>query len=130
MSHTGLETLITAAFEDRANITAETKGDVRGAVNGRCACWTRASRASPRRSKARPARKAGTVNQWLKKAVLLSFRLNDMAVIAGAPGGATWWDKIPSKFDGWTAARASRCGLSLRAGRIVRRSAYIAPGAF
>ena len=56
--------------------------------------------------KARVAEKAGDawqVNQWLKKAVLLSFRLNDMEVIKGGPGDSVWWDKVPSKFDGWSA---------------------------
>jgi 2,3,4,5-tetrahydropyridine-2-carboxylate N-succinyltransferase len=69
------------------------------------------------------------VNQWLKQAVLLSFRLNDMAVIGGGPGGATWWDKVPSKFVGWDAARFKAAGFRAAPGAIVRRSAYIAPGA-
>ncbi len=69
-----------------------------------------------------------TVNQWLKKAVLLSFRLNDMVPISGAPGGATWWDKVPSKFDGMTPDDFRRAGFRAVPGCIVRRSAYIAPG--
>jgi 2,3,4,5-tetrahydropyridine-2-carboxylate N-succinyltransferase len=68
------------------------------------------------------------VNQWLKKAVLLSFRLNDMATIKGGPGGATWWDKVPSKFDGWGAADHSAAGFRAVPNCVVRRSAYIAPG--
>ncbi len=55
------------------------------------------------------------VNQWLKKAVLLSFRLNDMSVIAGGPGKAAWWDKVDSKFKGWTAPK-------FREGRLPRRA--------
>jgi 2,3,4,5-tetrahydropyridine-2,6-dicarboxylate N-succinyltransferase len=68
------------------------------------------------------------VNQWLKKAVLLSFRLNDMAAIEGGPGGAAWWDKVPSKFAGWDAQRFREAGFRAVPGAIVRRSAYVAPG--
>ncbi len=68
------------------------------------------------------------VHQWLKKAVLLSFRLNDMAPIAGGPGGATWWDKVPSKFEGWGAAEHAAAGFRSVPSCVVRRSAYIAPG--
>jgi len=66
------------------------------------------------------------VNQWLKKAVLLSFRLNDMAVIEGGPGGSVWWDKVPSKFNGWTENRFREAGFRAVPGAIVRQSAYIA----
>jgi 2,3,4,5-tetrahydropyridine-2-carboxylate N-succinyltransferase len=78
---------------------------------------------------ARVAEKVGgawVVNQWLKKAVLLSFRLNDMTPIAGGPGGSTWWDKVPSKFDGWGAAEFGKAGFRAVPNCIVRRSAYIA----
>ena len=68
------------------------------------------------------------VNQWLKKAVLLSFRLNDMSVIAGGPGKAVWWDKVDSKFKGWNAAKFKKAGFRAVPGCVVRRSAYIAPG--
>ena len=68
------------------------------------------------------------VNQWLKKAVLLSFRLNDMSVIAGGPGKAVWWDKVDSKFEGWNDARFRKAGFRAVPGCVVRRSAYIAPG--
>ena len=81
--------------------------------------------------KARVAEKSGgawVVNQWLKKAVLLSFRLNDMGLIAGAPGGASWWDKVPSKFAGMTADAFRKAGFRAVPGAVVRRSAYIAPG--
>ena len=67
-------------------------------------------------------------HQWLKKAVLLYFRLNDMAVIEGGPDGAVWWDKIPSKFAGWDAARFRAAGFRAVPGCVVRRSAYIASG--
>jgi 2,3,4,5-tetrahydropyridine-2-carboxylate N-succinyltransferase len=68
------------------------------------------------------------VHQWLKKAVLLSFRLNDTAMIAGAPGGASWWDKVESKFSGWTAQQFREAGFRAVPGAIARRSAYIAKG--
>jgi 2,3,4,5-tetrahydropyridine-2-carboxylate N-succinyltransferase len=66
------------------------------------------------------------VHQWLKKAVLLSFRLNDMDVIAGGPGKAGWWDKVPSKFDGWGPNRFRDAGFRAVPGSVVRRSAFIA----
>jgi 2,3,4,5-tetrahydropyridine-2,6-dicarboxylate N-succinyltransferase len=67
------------------------------------------------------------VNQWLKQAVLLSFRLNDMSQIPGGPGQASWWDKVPSKFDGWGENRFRAAGFRAVPGSVVRRSAYIAP---
>jgi 2,3,4,5-tetrahydropyridine-2-carboxylate N-succinyltransferase len=68
------------------------------------------------------------VNQWLKKAVLLSFRLNDMATIPGGPGAnAPWWDKVPSKFEGWGAKEFRAAGFRAVPNCIVRHSAYIAP---
>jgi 2,3,4,5-tetrahydropyridine-2-carboxylate N-succinyltransferase len=84
------------------------------------------------RGEARVAEKqpdgAWHVNQWLKKAVLLSFRLNDMTIIPGGPARAVWWDKVPSKFDGWTDNRFRDAGFRAVPGSVVRRSAYIAPG--
>jgi 2,3,4,5-tetrahydropyridine-2-carboxylate N-succinyltransferase len=70
-----------------------------------------------------------TVNQWLKKAVLLSFRLSPMEAIPGGPGGAHWWDKVPSKFVGWDAERFTRAGFRAVPGSIVRRGAFVARGA-
>ena len=69
----------------------------------------------------------GTVNQWLKKAVLLSFRLNDMRMIAGSPGGGSWWDKVPSKFEGMDEAAFKQAGFRAVPGCVVRHSAHIAP---
>src|SRR6186997_360133 len=69
------------------------------------------------------------VNQWLKKAVLLSFRLNPMEAIPGGPGGAPWWDKVPSKFLGWGPETFAQAGFRAVPGAIVRRGAYVAPGA-
>ena len=69
------------------------------------------------------------VNQWLKKAVLLSFRLNPMEMIPGGPGGAGWWDKVPSKFAGWGPNRFAAAGFRAVPGAIVRRGAFVAKGA-
>jgi 2,3,4,5-tetrahydropyridine-2-carboxylate N-succinyltransferase len=81
--------------------------------------------------RARVAEKAGSewqVHQWLKKAVLLSFRLNDMDIVKGGPGEATWWDKVPSKFAGWGENRFKAAGFRAVPNCTVRRGAYIAPG--
>jgi 2,3,4,5-tetrahydropyridine-2,6-dicarboxylate N-succinyltransferase len=123
MSHSELARTIDEAFERRNEVGAGTKGQVREAVDAALELLDR--------GEARVAEKAADgvwrVNQWLKKAVLLSFRLNDMEVIAGAPGKATWWDKVPSKFDGWGANRFRDAGFRAVPGCVVRRSAYIAP---
>ena len=118
----GLETTIDAAWEERAQLGFDTQGEVREAVN--------AALNALDSGEARVAEKIGgewVVNQWLKKAVLLSFVLNDMAAIAGGPGNANWWDKVPSKFIGWDAARFRTAGFRAVPGAIVRHSAYIAP---
>ena len=84
------------------------------------------------RGEERVAEKVGgewRVNQWLKKAVLLSFRLNPMETISGGPGGANWWDKVPSKFVGWGSEAFAAAGFRAVPGAIVRRGAFIAPGA-
>ncbi|MGD9659171.1 MAG: 2,3,4,5-tetrahydropyridine-2,6-dicarboxylate N-succinyltransferase [Methylocystis sp.] len=129
MPHTGLETLITAAFEDRANITAETQGDIRRAVDGALRLLDAGKLRVAEKIEGKEGVESWKVNQWLKKAVLLSFRLNDMTVIAGGPGGATWWDKVPSKFVGWGASEHTAAGFRSVPGAIVRHSAYVAPGA-
>ena len=110
------------AFEKRNDVTPNTKGAVREAVDTALDLLDKGEK--------RVAEKSGDkwqVNQWLKKAVLLSFRLNDMGPIAGAPGGASWWDKVPSKFEGWGENRFRAAGFRAVPGAIVRRSAYIAP---
>ena len=117
-----LRTIVESAFDRRDTINAETGGEVRDAVEAALELLDNGT--------ARVAEKRDggwAVNQWLKKAVLLSFRLNDMAAIAGGPGGATWWDKVPSKFDGWDAERFRQAGFRAVPGSIVRRSAFIAP---
>src|SRR3954451_11004647 len=110
------------AFEARNDVSASTRGAVRDAVDTALELLDK--------GEARVAEKQNgkwQVNQWLKKAVLLSFRLNDMGLIAGAPGGASWWDKVPSKFDGMTADSYRKAGYRAVPGAVVRRSAYIGP---
>ena len=117
-----IENTINAAWERRDDIGFDTKGPVRDAV-GEALDALDAGRA-------RVAEKIGDewiVNQWLKKAVLLSFLLNDMESVAGGPGGAPWWDKVPSKFKDWDEARFRAAGFRAVPSAIVRHSAYIAP---
>ena len=123
MSNIDLASTIDAAFEKRDSITPKTKGPIRKAVKHALDLLDQ--------GKLRVAEKQQDgrwqVNQWLKKAVLLSFRLNDMSVLKGGPGKAAWWDKVPSKFDGWTAAKFKNAGFRAVPNCIVRHSAYIAP---
>jgi 2,3,4,5-tetrahydropyridine-2,6-dicarboxylate N-succinyltransferase len=116
--------IIEAQWDARSDLHSETQGDIRTAV-------TAALKALDN-GQARVAEKndgAWNVNQWLKKAVLMSFRLNDMEEIRGGPGSDTpWWDKVPSKFLHWSAERFREAGFRAVPGCFVRRSAYIAPG--
>jgi len=120
-----LAKLIDTAFERRDDIGPSTKGEARDAVDTALELLDRGQA----RVAERGADGAWRVNQWLKKAVLLSFRLNDMSAIPGGPGHAVWWDKVPSKFDYWDEARFRDAGFRAVPGCVVRRSAYIAPGA-
>ena len=130
MDRAQLERDINEAWDARDSISAETSGAVRDAVNAALAMMDDGS--------ARVAEPLGDhqwhVNQWLKKAVLLSFRLNDMAVIPSGTqypgsGEATWWDKVPSKFAGWGEAEFRKAGFRAVPGCVVRHSAHIAAGA-
>jgi 2,3,4,5-tetrahydropyridine-2-carboxylate N-succinyltransferase len=124
MSESDLVKIIETAFENSVEIGFSTKGDVRDAVEEALDLLDT--------GKARVAERQADgnwqVNQWLKKAVLLSFRLNDMEAIPGGPGGALWWDKVPSKFDGWDEARFREAGFRAVPGALVRRSAFIDRG--
>src|SRR3954447_1722958 len=126
MSQAGLEKIIDDAFEKRDGVGPATKGEIRDAVEAALDRLAGAE-AGVTKKPADNAHDGWRVNQWLKKAVLLSFRLNDMDVITGGPGGATWWDKVPSKFAGWSAEKFRSAGFRAVPGSIVRRSAYIAP---
>jgi 2,3,4,5-tetrahydropyridine-2-carboxylate N-succinyltransferase len=120
----GLEPIIEKAWDDRDTIGASTRGEVRQAVD--------AALSALDSGQARIAEKVGdewVVHQWLKKAVLLSFRLNPMEAIPGGPGTAHWWDKVPSKFAGWGQQEFETAGFRAVPGCIVRRGAFIAPGA-
>ena len=148
MSLANLESTVNAAFDARDGISTATKGEVREAVNQALELLDNGHA----RVAEREASGKWKVHQWLKKAVLLSFRLNDMSAIPGGAGKASWWDKVPSKFDGWGENRFREAGAhawgydkvplkydhwrreqfgqaQFRAvpGAIVRRSAYIAP---
>ena len=121
--HADLAKTIDDAFEKRTGISPATKGPVREAVEEALDLLDR--------GKARVAERSGngawTVNQWLKKAVLLSFRLRDNGPIIGAPGDSAWWDKVPTKFETWDDERFKDAGFRAVPGSIVRHSAYIAP---
>jgi 2,3,4,5-tetrahydropyridine-2-carboxylate N-succinyltransferase len=110
------------AFEARNDVSPSTKGPVREAVDEALDLLDRGEKRVAEKQNGK-----WQVHQWLKKAVLLSFRLNDMGPISGAAGGANWWDKVPSKFEGWGENRFRAAGFRAVPGSIVRRSAYIAP---
>ena len=123
MSYAALEAAIETAWEARDGISPATKGETRDAIE--------ATLSALDSGKLRVAEKHGNdwhVNQWAKKAVLLSFRLTDMYEISGSNGGSNWWDKVPSKWQGWTEADWRAAGFRAVPGSIVRRSAYIAKG--
>jgi len=118
-----LQTIIESAWDDRDSVNLQTIGDIREAVVESLNLLDS--------GKARVAENTGdgwSVNQWLKKAVLLSFRLNDMEMIGGGAGGGSWWDKVPSKFDGWSSNTFREAGFRAVPNCTVRHSAYIAPG--
>jgi 2,3,4,5-tetrahydropyridine-2-carboxylate N-succinyltransferase len=117
-----LAAIIEKGWEERDTISAATKGELRDAVVETLALLGNGT--------LRIATKEGTgwtVHQWLKKAVLLSFRLYPNEAISGAPGDATWWDKVPSKFDGWTPEQFKEAAFRAVPGSIVRQSAFIGP---
>ena len=124
MANDKLASIIDEAFEERDKIGPKTKGAVRKAVNAALDLLD----AGKARVAERGADGQWHVHQWLKKAVLLSFRLNDMSVIPGGPGRAVWWDKVDSKFKSWNTARFRKAGFRAVPGCVVRRSAFIAPG--
>jgi len=118
-----LQATIDAAWDARDRLDAKSKAAARKAV---AATLDRLDAGTLRVAAKRDGQ--WQVEQWLKKAVLLSFRLTDMQPIAGGPGGARWWDKVPSKFAGWSAAEFKKAGFRAVPGAVVRYSAYIAPG--
>ena len=123
MSFTDLAATIDAAWEARDTVNPATTGAVRDAVETALGMLD-----TGHLRVAENVDGAWITHQWLKKTVLLSFRLNDMAPIAGGPGGAPWFDKVPSKFLGWDDAAFRSHGFRAVPGAIARRSAFIAPG--
>ncbi|MEQ9663681.1 MAG: 2,3,4,5-tetrahydropyridine-2,6-dicarboxylate N-succinyltransferase [Parasphingopyxis sp.] len=124
MNHAALERAIERGWERRETIDADTTGEVRDAVEAALALLDT--------GEARVATREGAVwqvHQWLKKAVLLSFRLNDMQLIEGSNGGGHWWDKVPSKFADWGEKEFRAAGFRAVPGSIVRKGAHIAKNA-
>jgi 2,3,4,5-tetrahydropyridine-2,6-dicarboxylate N-succinyltransferase len=118
------QAIIDDAWENRDKVNLKTKGNIRKAVEFALDQLDA--------GKLRVASKetgSWVTHQWLKKAVLLSFRLNDMELVKGGPGASKWWDKVPSKFEGWTAKDFRAGGFRAVPNCVVRKSAYIAPGA-
>ena len=124
MTASALEAAIEEGWERREQVDAGTQGPLRAAVTEVLA---RLDAGALR--VAEPRGGAWHVNEWAKKAVLLSFRLAPTATISGAPGGASWWDKVDSKFAGWTAERFAEAGFRAVPGCVVRHSAYVSPAA-
>jgi 2,3,4,5-tetrahydropyridine-2-carboxylate N-succinyltransferase len=127
-----LAATIDAAWEDRTSLSASTTGKVRDAVNEALAALD----SGKQRVAERDGAGKWTVNQWLKKAVLLSFRLNANQLMGqGAVGSSgkmepgPYWDKVPTKFDGWSADQFAAAGFRAVPGAVVRRGAYVAKDA-
>ncbi|MCT6823948.1 2,3,4,5-tetrahydropyridine-2,6-dicarboxylate N-succinyltransferase [Bartonella apis] len=118
-----LESIIEKAFDEREKVNILTKGEIREGVDHVLDLLDKGElRVAERENNGN-----WKVHQWLKKAVLLSFRLNAMGLISGGPDQSNWWDKVPSKFDGWNADNFEKAGFRAVPNAIVRRSAYIAP---
>ncbi len=114
---------IEMAWDNKENVSTDTQGAIREAVEDALSLLD-----SGEMRIAEKTTGGWQVNQWLKKAVLLSFRLNPMGMIDNGPGGSGWWDKVPSKFNNWGAAEFKKAGFRAVPNCVVRRSAYIAPG--
>ena len=124
MSNLELEKSIEAAWEIRDQITASTAGGVREAIEETLAALdTGVLRVAEKKNNG-----DWVVNQWAKKAVLLGFRIQDMEVQTGGPQNSTWWDKVDSKFKGWSTSDWNKAGFRAVPNCVVRKSAYIAPG--
>jgi 2,3,4,5-tetrahydropyridine-2-carboxylate N-succinyltransferase len=119
--HSALEKTIEAAFDARDEVNVNTQGDIRDAVNKAMNLLD----SGQARVASRGEDGNWNVHQWLKKAVLLSFRLNDMEVIMGGNGQSTWWDKVPSKFEGWGDKQFREAGFRAVPGSIVRRGSFV-----
>ena len=128
MDHGGLKSIIETAFDNRAEVGPSTKGEIREAVDRALNLLDDGSLRVAEKVPDQVGPRSWIVHQWLKKAVLLSFRLNDMVPVPGGPGGGTWFDKVPSKFDGWGENQWAAAGFRAVPNCVVRRSAFVAPG--
>jgi len=118
-----LAQVIERAWENRNELGLSTQGDIRDAVETVLTALDG--------GKVRVAEKTTdgwVVNQWVKKAILLSFRLNDNREIDGGPGGSLFWDKVPMKFCGWGEAEFRASGVRVVPGAFVRRGAFFGKG--
>jgi 2,3,4,5-tetrahydropyridine-2,6-dicarboxylate N-succinyltransferase len=123
-----IQSIIEQAWEERDKVSLKTTGPVRKAV-ARALAMLDAGEVRVAEKFAGANDVQWVTNQWLKETVLLSFRLNDMELIGGGPGKGKWWDKVPSKFEGWTPKDFRKAGFRAVPNCVVRHSAYIAPGA-
>ena len=123
-----IKSIIDRVFDNNEDVNPSTSGEVRDSIETALDCLDK--------GELRVAEPLGSsnwrVNQWLKKAVLLSFKINNMDVISGGPQSvnndpANWWDKIPSKFSGWNKEKFKQAGFRAVPGSVVRHSAFIAP---
>jgi len=125
MQYAQLEAAIDAAWEARDTISPDTKGETRDAIEDTLAALD----SGKLRVAERQEDGSWHVNQWAKKAVLLGFRLNEMEKHSGGPQGGGWWDKVDSKFADWKKKDWKAAGFRAVPNAVVRKSAYIAPGA-
>ncbi len=119
-----LQAIIDKAWDNKDSISTDTKGEVRDAITQALALLD-----SGDLRVASPSDNGWVVHQWLKKAVLLSFRLNANKIISGGNGGSNWYDKVDSKFKGWDEAKFKAAAFRAVPDSIVRHSAYVAPNA-
>ena len=124
MSNSQLETAIEAAWDTRDQITPETNGENRDAIED----TLNALDSGQLRVAERHENGQWHVNQWAKKAVLLGFRIKDMEIQDCGPQGSGWWDKVDSKFKGWGKNQWREAGFRAVPNCVVRKSAFIAPG--
>ena len=124
MSNTILESEIEAAWNVRETISPSTTGKLRDAIEKTLEALDKGKLRVAEKTK----NNAWQVNQWAKKAVLLGFRINDMEIQNGGPQSSGWWDKVDSKFKGWSEEAWKKAGFRAVPNCVVRKSAYIAPG--
>ena len=118
--------IIETQWEARDQISSATTGETREAVETALAALD-AGELRVAEPKDGGNQREWFVNQWAKKAVLLSFRLNDSNVMSGGPAGGGWWDKVPSKFEGWGEKEFTAAGFRAVPSATVRRGSYVAP---